>query len=83
MLAAGVLAVVACDVEGLPGCADGNEGYGAGAVAGEFVVGSACFVCDNGVEWPVDVDFEAFRCERGGQVFCSFNEDDGVVAGVG
>lgn len=82
MLAAGVLAVVACDVEGLPGCADGNEGYGAGAVAGEFVVGSACFVCDNGVEWPVDVDFEAFRCERGCHLFSPFHEDDGVVAGV-
>lgn len=51
-------------------------------LAGEFVVGSACFVCANGVEWPVDVDFEAFRCERGCHLFSPFHEDDGVVAGV-
>ena len=50
--------------------------------AGEFVVGSACFVRANGVEWPVDVDFEAFRCERGCHLFSPFHEDDGVVAGV-
>ena len=78
-----VLAFVACDVEGLPGFADGNEGYGTYAVAGEFAAGriGRC-ACAGGVERPVDVDFETFRCERGSHLFSPFHEDDGVVAGI-
>ena len=73
-----VLAFVACDVEGLPGFADGTN-----AVAGEFAAGriGRC-ACAGGVERPVDVDFETFRCERGSHLFSPFHEDDGVVAGI-